>query len=327
MTEPAVTFTDFTLEFGSGRNAVRALDGLTLDVPEGSILGIVGESGSGKSTAGFAAGRLMPQDVRPQSGQLTVLGKDVWALPIEEMREMRVKDLRYIFQDPIASLDPTQKISRQIRDAAPEYISTAEIEVALSDVGMDDPTRVATSWPHELSGGMAQRVVIAMALVSRPRIIIADEATSALDASVRIRILDLLRNVSRTRGITLLLLSHDLWAVRKFCDNIAVMYGGRIAEQGPCEQVFSNPVHPYSKALLAATVGHETRGERLATIPGIPPQLNGACAGCAFAPRCGDAIAGLCDTVRPTYEVKSGNWLLLCHRWRDLESEAQHGTD
>lgn len=322
MSEIAISFKDFVLEFG----AVRALDGVSVDARAGKILGIVGESGSGKSTVGFAAGRLMPHGVTPASGELEVLGQDVWALPIEEMRAMRIADLRYIFQDPIATLDPTKKVGAQISEAAPTTPALSAIHDVLREVGMNDPETVARAWPHELSGGMAQRVVIAMALISAPKIIIADEATSALDASVRTRILELMREASRARGITLMLLSHDLWAVRKFCDDIAVMYAGRIVEQGPAEAIFANPGHPYTRALISATVGHEKRGEKLATIDGIPPQLHGAAKGCAFAPRCVYANEGPCLTVRPEYEEKEGRWILLCHRWRDIEGDA-HGPD
>ena len=322
MSDIAISFKDLVLEFG----AVRALDGVTVDVRAGKILGIVGESGSGKSTVGFAAGRLMPHGVTPASGELEVLGKDVWSLPIEKMRAMRIADLRYIFQDPIATLDPTKKIGAQISEAAPTTPALCAIHDVLREVGMSDPDTVARAWPHELSGGMAQRVVIAMALISAPKIIIADEATSALDASVRTRILELMREASRARGITLMLLSHDLWAVRKFCDDIAVMYAGRIVEQGPAEAIFANPAHPYTQALISATVGHEKRGEKLATIDGIPPQLRGAAMGCAFAPRCAHSNGSTCETQRPVHEVKDDRWILLCHRWRNISGDA-YGPD
>lgn len=322
MNDIALSFKDLVLEFG----AVRALDGVTVDVRAGKILGIVGESGSGKSTVGFAAGRLMPQGVTPAAGELEVLGQDVWSMPIEQMRAMRIADLRYIFQDPIATLDPTKKIGAQISEAAPQIPTPSAIYDVLREVGMNDPDTVARAWPHELSGGMAQRVVIAMALISAPKIIIADEATSALDASVRTRILELMREASRARGITMMLLSHDLWAVRKFCDDIAVMYAGRVVEQGPAEAIFANPAHPYTQALISATVGHEKRGEKLATIEGIPPQLRGPAKGCAFAPRCAHSNGGTCETLRPEHETKDSRWILLCHRWREIAGDA-NGPD
>ncbi|MEZ5870281.1 MAG: ABC transporter ATP-binding protein [Nitratireductor sp.] len=322
MSEYSARIDDLVLEFGNGANAVRALDGVTLDVAAGSILGIVGESGSGKSTVGFAMGRLVPQGVFPKSGRLEVLGKQVWELDINEMRRMRTQDVRYVFQDPIATLDPTKPIGWQVANSLETPLGEAEVLSALADVGMPQPARVAASWPHELSGGMAQRVVIAMALVGRPKLIIADEATSALDASVRTRILELMREQSRKRGITLLILSHDLWAVRMFCDNIAVMYGGRVVEHGPAARVFAAPAHPYTRALLAATAGHEKPGEKLNTIPGIPPLLRGASPGCAFAPRCEFAredVAGKqCSADRPVLDDKEPGWNLLCHHWRSL---------
>ena len=315
MTEFALNIRDLVFEFSNG--AVRALDGVDLKVPAGSILGIVGESGSGKSTLGFAAGRLMPDGVVPSQGQLEMMGEDIWSLSIDRMRQIRQHELRYIFQDPIATLDPTKKIEWQLQNAIPEDVSRDDVIQVLKDVGLPDPKQVASAWPHELSGGMAQRVVIAMALLGSPKVIIADEATSALDASVRIRVLDLLRDLSRKRGITLLLISHDLWAVRRFCDDIAIMYGGRVVEHGPAKEVFKKPAHPYTQALIGATAGHEKPGEVLATIQGIPPLLNGAAEGCAFAPRCTHAKPD-CAKKRPAVDHVKKNWMLLCHHWTTI---------
>ena len=329
MPEPVIAIDDLVLEFGSGSSAVRALDGVDLKIAPGSIVGIVGESGSGKSTVGFACGRLMPAGVSPRQGRINVLGKPVWGIDIEEMRRLRVHDLRYIFQDPIATLDPTKKIGWQLRNSVEGQLTDDQILAALSDVGLPDPERVAQAWPHELSGGMAQRVVIAMALAGDPRIIVADEATSALDASVRTRILELMRDLSRKRGITLLILSHDLWAVRMFCDEIAVMYAGRVVEHGPSREVFAAPAHPYTRALLAATAGHEKPGEKLSTIPGIPPLLRGASNGCAFAPRCNhahDNKAGkTCTDDRPATEEAAKGWYVLCHHWPNLQPAIRAG--
>ena len=319
---------DLVLEFGKPPGVVRALDGVTLAVPQGTILGIVGESGSGKSTIGFAAGRLMPEGVSPRSGKLDVLGQAIWDADIETLRKLRSNDLRYVFQDPIATLDPTKPIGWQVKNAMDPPLSDAEVVDALQNVGLTDAKRVVDAWPHELSGGMAQRVVIAMAMVGEPKIIIADEATSALDASVRTRVLELLRNQSRERNITLLILSHDLSAVRLFCDRIAVIYAGRVVEHGPAKQVFANPAHPYTRALMAATAGHEKPGEKLHTIPGIPPLLREAAPDCAFQARCTYAVkqadGGQCDTVRPSHEDKAEDWDILCHRWRDISTEDLH---
>ena len=319
----ALLIEDLVLEFGQPPEVVRALDGVTLSVSRGTILGIVGESGSGKSTIGFAAGRLMPHGVEPRSGRVMLLGRSVWDVDVDEMREIRQNELRYVFQDPIATLDPTKRIGWQVKHAMEPPLGDDDVIEALQSVGLTDARRVAAAWPHELSGGMAQRVVIAMAMVGDPKVIIADEATSALDASVITRVLELLRDQSRKRNITLLLLSHNLNAMRMFCDRIAVVYAGRVVEHGPTKQVFEAPAHPYTQALLAASAGHEKPGETLHTIPGIPPALQGASPKCAFEPRCRHAVGekdgGCCDARRPEQENVNGEWQILCHRWRDLQ--------
>ena len=312
----AVDITNLSLAFGSG---VLALDGVDLGLKPGTILGVVGESGSGKSTLGFAMGRLLPDGVRPLTGKVTVAGRDVWQLSDVALRDLRLTTLRYVFQDPIATLDPTRRIGTQLAEAVTPCADTARVLAALAEVGLPDPARVAASWPHELSGGMAQRVTIAMAFIANPQVVVADEATSALDASVRTRILDLLRAKAKASGITLILISHDLWAVRSFCDEVAVMYGGRIVEHGLAAEVFAKPAHPYTRALLAATPGHEAPGEKLATIPGAVGALRGRSTTCAFAPRCAPAIAGPCETRPETSEV-APNWRVLCPRWQEVAS-------
>jgi oligopeptide/dipeptide ABC transporter ATP-binding protein len=313
----AVVIDNLSLTFGKGAKQVYALDGVSLTVASGIVLGIVGESGSGKSTLGFALGRLMPDGVRPVSGSVQVFGQDIWTLGDSQLRALRNHTLRYVFQDPIATLNPTRRIGVQLAEAVNPPATEAQVFAALEEVGLPDPARVAQSWPHELSGGMAQRVAIAMAFIANPRLVVADEATSALDASVRTRILDLLRARARATGATLLLISHDLWAVRAYSDQVAVMYGGRIVEHGPSAEVFAKPLHPYTRALLAATPGHERQGESLATIPGAASTLHEPSPGCAFAPRCTFSLAGLCDVQRPVLDHPSIERNLLCHRWRE----------
>lgn len=315
----AVDISNLSLAFGSGPANVLALDGVDLSLKPGTILGVVGESGSGKSTLGFAMGRLLPDGVRPLTGQVTVAGREVWQLSDAALRDLRLTTLRYVFQDPIATLDPTRRIGTQLSEAVTPRADTARVLAALAEVGLPDPARVAASWPHELSGGMAQRVTIAMAFIANPQVVVADEATSALDASVRTRILDLLRAKAKASGITLILISHDLWAVRSFCDEVAVMYGGRIVEHGLAARVFAKPAHPYTRALLAATPGHEAPGEQLATIPGAVGALRGPSTACAFAPRCAHAIAGPCDK-RPEPSEVASNWRVLCPRWQEVAS-------
>lgn len=317
-----VNVQDLTITFGAGDAAVLALDGVNLTGRPGTILGIVGESGSGKSTLGFALGRLMPDGVRPSSGQVFVAGEEVWTLPAPDLRRLRQTALRYVFQDPIATLDPTRRIGRQLAEAVMPPASRAQVLAALAEVGLPDPERAAGSWPHELSGGMAQRVSIAMAFMASPRVVVADEATSALDASVRTRILDLLRRKSRASDITLILISHDLAAVRAFCDEVAVMYAGRIVEHGPAAKVFAAPAHPYTRALLAASPGHEAPGDELSTIPGSVVTQRKPATACAFAPRCAHVLPGACDRRPAEAEVEPG-WQVLCPRWKELA----HATD
>jgi len=313
----AIVIDSLSLAFGQGSRRVQALDGVSLVLEPGVVLGVVGESGSGKSTLGFALGRLMPEGVRPANGSVKVFGQDIWTLPDTQLRELRNHTLRYVFQDPIATLNPTRRIGVQLAEAVSPTATQAQVLAALEEVGLPDPARVARAWPHELSGGMAQRVTIAMAFIANPRLVVADEATSALDASVRTRILDLLRSRARARGATLILISHDLWAIRNYSDQVAVMYGGQIVEHGPSAQVFAAPLHPYTRALLAATPGHEKQGESLATIPGAASPLHAPCPGCSFAPRCTLAQPGLCDVQRPSLDHPSPERSLLCHRWRE----------
>ena len=302
-----------SLAYGAGEAAVLALDRITLTSNRGQVVGLVGESGSGKTTLGFALGRLLPQGVRPTEGRVEICGLDVWSADVRALRALRRKRLRFIFQDPMSSLDPTRRIGRQIAEAIEPMADRTALLAVLDEVGLHDHDRILSAWPHQLSGGMAQRAAIAIALIAEPDVIVADEATSALDASVRARILALLRERAKARGITLLLLSHDLQAVRRYCDRVAVMYAGRIVEEGPLPTVFDTPAHPYTAALLAATPGLERPGETLPTIPGTVTPRRKAAEDCAFASRCTHARPERCRTERPEpLSVCSGR-SVLCH--------------
>lgn len=304
---------NLSLRYGTGPRGVLALDDVSLSVQGGKVIGIVGESGSGKSTLGFAFGRLMPDGVRPLAGSVHLAGISVWDADPASLRALRQKQVRFIFQDPIAALDPTRRIGRQISEAVFPPASAEAVRKVIAEVGLSDPDRIMAAWPHELSGGMAQRVAIALAVIARPGVIVADEATSALDASVRARILDLLRRLAHQQDITLLLLSHDLRAVRNYCDEVAVMYAGRIIEHGPLPAVFDHPAHPYTRALLAATPGQEAPGEELATIPGTTAPVHAPMRACAFAPRCDVARQGPCTGVRPETTALGQGRSVLCH--------------
>jgi oligopeptide/dipeptide ABC transporter ATP-binding protein len=316
---------DLAVDYHTAEGPVRALDSASLDVRVGDVMAVVGESGSGKSTLGLAAGRLLPANAARVGGDLKVLGGSIFDLPESQVRALRHDVLGFIFQNPVAALDPTLRIKRQLELAAPGTDETALLE-ALTDVGLTDGPRVLRSYPHELSGGMAQRVAIAMALLRRPRLVIADEPTAAVDASRRTQILEILVGRSQEQGSALLLLTHDLHVVRRWCTQIAVMYGGRVVESGPTTEVLTHPSHPYTAALLSALPGDERPHERLSAIPGAPPVLHGPSPGCAFAPRCSHRLEW-CDAIRPAaLEVAAGR-TVCCHLATDALVDLSHSPN
>ncbi|MGM1017433.1 MAG: ABC transporter ATP-binding protein [Actinomycetota bacterium] len=296
----AVKITDLALEF-TGATTVRALDGVDLEVADGSSLAIVGESGSGKSTLAAVIGRLQPRSATIVRGALEVDGTDVLSLGDGALRRYRRDSLAYIAQDPIGSLDPTMRIGAQLRlvlNAVGDDGSVSRQIALLESMLITNPERVVRLFPHQISGGMAQRVAIAMAMCRHPKLLIADEPTAALDSQVREEVIRLLFAQAKEHGTTILWLSHDLPAVARWCDDVAVMYAGRVVERGPARAVLGSPVHPYSRALAVTDPSRAQRGERLASIPGSPPVLHGEAEGCAFAARCEFHVSA-CDVTRP----------------------------
>jgi peptide/nickel transport system ATP-binding protein len=317
----AVEVVDLVMDYRSSRGDIRALDGASLSLERGEVVGVVGESGSGKSTLAAAIGRLPAPHLTRVSGEVIVDASRVFALDEKELRRIRRSQLAYIFQDPVAALDPTMKIGRQIDLALKPGRRTA-VE-AVAGMGLDDIPRVLRSYPHQISGGMAQRVAIAMAMARRPACVIADEPTAALDASIKAQILDLLAQHCRDRGSALLLLSHDLHAIRTYADKVAVMYGGRVVEFGPTTTVFDRPAHPYTRALQRSSVGREQIGERVASIPGAPQAHCGRLDACAFEPRCAFS-APVCAGVRPEAR-RFGSVTVLCHRTEEIRAVESAG--
>lgn len=309
---PALAVQDLAIEFQSRRGQVRAIDGATLSAAPGEVLGIVGESGSGKSTLGMAIGRLLASSAHHVYGDIRIDGRSIFALDEAGLRAMRADELGYVFQDPIGTLDPTRRIGLQIKAALGGMATRAGIASVLKGVGLADADRVARSYPHELSGGMAQRVCISMAVARRPKIVIADEPTAALDASIKNQILDLLVTRCDATGAVLILLSHDLHAIRKYTDRVAVMYAGRLVETGRTAAVFAQPAHPYTVMLLRSAIGREQFGRRVEPIRGAPPVLTKRCQACAFAPRCGWSEQA-CTSVRPEVRCVADRDV-ICHR-------------
>jgi peptide/nickel transport system ATP-binding protein len=316
VTAPVLQASDLVIEYGTRRGRVRSLDAATLEVAPGRVVALVGESGSGKTTLGMATGRLLASNAIHVAGDLRVAGRPVFgagAQDPERLRELRRHVLGFVFQNPVAALDPTMRVRRQLELAMGGRAAEDQgsVEEALQEVGLPDIPRVLRSYPHELSGGMAQRVGIAMALRRRPQLLVADEPTAAVDATLRSQILKLLVARCRAHGSALLLLTHDLHAVAEHCEEIAVMYGGRVVEHGPARQVLDRPMHPYTRALISALPGEEEPGQRLTAIGGLPPVLHSACPGCAFTARCPDVLP-YCHQARPA-RVTVDDRHLVCH--------------
>ena len=253
--------TDLVVDYVGRKGGNRVLHGVSLAVPRGAVYAVVGESGSGKSTLAAAIGRLPVPGLTPISGTIELDGTRLDTASEGELAAVRRDLLGYVFQDPVASLDPTMTIGRQLVLAA--GLTGKRAVGALAELGIRDPERTLASHPHEISGGMAQRVAIAIAVARRPRLIIADEPTAALDASVRRQVLDLLVAQCRAADATMLLVTHDLEAVRRYADHVAVMHAGRVVEAGPTRAVLDSPSAHYTRVLLASTIGHEQPGERV----------------------------------------------------------------
>ena len=293
-----------------------ALDGVTLALSAGETLAVIGESGSGKTTFGMALGRVLPAGARRVAGRLTVAGVEVFEADAETLRRLRREALGFVFQNPMSALDPTMTVGRQLARATGRRTPPAELAALLARARLDEPERVLRAWPHELSGGMAQRVTIAMAIARSPRLLIADEPTASLDASIRDRVMDTLGALSAEAGAALVVLSHDLRLAAKRAARTAVMYAGRVAEAGPTAALFARPSHPYTAALMAAAAGSERPGERLSPIPGAPPTLTESARGCAFAPRC-PLAAEVCRATRPADRAVEGRQV-ACHRAEEM---------
>ena len=302
---------DLAIEYETSGGVVRALDGAELAIEPGVSLGLVGESGSGKTTLGMAIGRLLPVNARRAGGTLHLGGRSVFDLADGELARLRQRELGFVFQSPMSALNATARIGQQVAWALGAEASGMQVLALLRRVGLPDAARVAKAYPHELSGGMAQRVVIAMAIARQPRLLIADEPTASLDATIRGQILDLLLTLKAQIGASLVLLSHELAVVARCCEWVGIMYGGRVVEFGPSAEVFNNPQHPYTQGLLRAAPGSERPGARLEPIPGTPPVLSAPAAGCSFRARCTLADA-TCQRVRPV-QRRLNDRRILCH--------------
>jgi peptide/nickel transport system ATP-binding protein len=293
-------------EFQGPAGTARAVDGVDFDIQAGEIFGIVGESGCGKSATCRSIVRLFGgADARIASGTVLLDGSgDLASMPEKALGQIRGREVAFIFQDPLTALNPTMRVGRQIAEVIERHRKVSRREARamalqlLRDVRVTSPERRLDAWPHELSGGLRQRIVIAMALALQPRLIIADEPTTALDVTVQDQILRLLLERRDASGTAIILVTHDLGVVSEVCDRVAVMYGGRFVETGTTAEVLDHPRHPYTRALLAALPSLAMRGKPLTPIEGTPPSLTSPPAGCRFAPRCPRA-EDICRTGPP----------------------------
>jgi oligopeptide/dipeptide ABC transporter ATP-binding protein len=290
---PLLEVDDLRTWFDVMDGTVRAVDGVSFSLPSGGSLGIVGESGCGKSVTSLSIMRLLDMPpARHPSGTIRFQGTDLLKLTDQEMRRLRGKDLAMVFQEPMSSLNPVFTIGDQISEAVTLHLGASKREArdraieSLRQVGISHPERRVRQYPHELSGGMRQRVMIAMALSCEPKLIIADEPTTALDVTIQAQILELIRKVQEDTGAALLLITHDLGVVSEMATDVVVMYAGRIVEQGTVDEVLLSPRHPYTEGLLASIPSNGRRGERLNVIKGSVPNPFNMPAGCNFAPRC-----------------------------------------
>jgi peptide/nickel transport system ATP-binding protein len=296
----------------TGDRTVHAVNDLSLSLGEGEVLGLLGESGSGKSVTLRALMRLLPKKRTQISGRVKVLGRDVLAMSEEELSDFRGQKVSMIFQEPALALDPVYTIGRQIAETVMRHEGKSEREGLARALEMLEVVRIPSakrrldSYPHEMSGGMRQRAMIALALSCKPKILLADEPTTALDATVQIQILLLLRELQREFGMSVIFVTHDIGVAIEICDRVAVMYAGQIVEQGALRQIVRAPVHPYAKGLLASTVQGAKRGARLETIPGTPPSLDKAPQSCSFAPRCTVAQPRCSEALPPNVDVGEG---------------------
>jgi len=295
---------NLVVEFPGRRGTLRALDDISFDIAPGEILGVVGESGAGKSLTGASIIGLLEPPGRIASGQILLQSERIDNLPYEAMRKVRGRKIGAIFQDPLTSLNPLYSVGRQLIETITTHLPVSQAEARkraidlLKDTGIPAAEQRIDHFPHQFSGGMRQRVVIALALAAEPQLIVADEPTTALDVSIQAQIITLLKTICKQRGAAVMLITHDMGVIAETCDRVAVMYAGRVAEIGPVHEVINHPAHPYTAGLMACIPDMTVDRERLHQIDGAMPRLNAIPPGCAYNPRC-EKVFDRCYVERP----------------------------
>jgi oligopeptide/dipeptide ABC transporter ATP-binding protein len=314
---PLLSVEGLETHFATGQGVLRAVDGVSFDIEKGQVLGLVGESGCGKSVTSLSIMRLVPPPGRVVAGRVLLEGEDLLVKDAEAMRQVRGARIAMVFQEPMTSLNPVFSIGDQIASAVLAHGGASRHEAWERTVEMLDLVQISSArqragdYPHQLSGGLRQRAMIAMALASDPALLIADEPTTALDVTIQAQILDLLRRLQAERGMAVLLITHDLGVVAELCHRVAVIYAGRIVEMAPVASLFARPLHPYTRGLLQCLPHPSRFGQPLASIEGVPPDLRQASAGCRFAPRCSYAIPA-CRREEPALEEREPGHFVAC---------------
>ncbi len=301
---PVLEVRDLTVEFPTRRGTLRALDRVSFSIAPGEVLGVVGESGAGKSLTGAAIIGLLEPPGRIGGGQILLQGNRIDNMPYDRMRRIRGKQIGAIFQDPLTTLNPLYSVGRQLIETMQTHLPLSNAEARLravrwlEDVGIPAAAQRIDAYPHEFSGGMRQRVVIALALCAEPRLVIADEPTTALDVSIQAQVIALLKRLTKERGLSVMLITHDMGVITEAADRIAVMYAGRVIEIGGVADIVRSPAHPYTVGLMGSIPVLDVRVERLRQIDGAMPRLNAIPPGCPFNPRC-PRVFGRCHADRP----------------------------
>lgn len=314
MSEHLLSVVDLNTSFHTERGEVMAVNGVSFNLDKGKILGIVGESGSGKSVTAYSIMQILEKNGNIRKGQVLYKGQDITKYSEKQMRDFRGKCCSIIFQDPMTSLNPVFTVGNQLKEAIELHTERKGKEAMaraiemLTLVGVNEPEKRVKQYPYELSGGMRQRVMIAMALACEPDILIADEPTTALDVTIQAQILELMQSLQKKLGMAIIMVTHDLGVIADMCDEIIVMYGGRVCERGTAEDIFYRPAHEYTKGLLKSIPSVDKMGERLVPISGTPINLLNMPKGCAFCPRCENAMKICIEEVPPEMQMPDGHF-------------------
>ena len=314
MSENILSVQNLHTSFHTDKGEVKAVNGVTFNLEKGKILGIVGESGSGKSVTAYSIMRILEKNGRITEGKILYKGQDIAEFSEKQMREFRGKCCSIIFQDPMTSLNPVFTVGNQLREAIELHTDRKGKEAEaraiemLTLVGVNEPEKRVKQYPYELSGGMRQRVMIAMALACEPDILIADEPTTALDVTIQAQILELMQSLQKKLGMAIIMVTHDLGVIADMCDEIIVMYGGRVCERGTAEDIFYRPHHEYTKGLLRSIPNVDRIGEKLIPIPGTSINLLNMPKGCAFCPRCEEAMKICIEEQPPEMQMPDGHF-------------------